>query len=546
MDEIEIPQYFLCPISLQIMKDPVTTVTGITYDRESIEQWLSAAAQPSTTCPITKQPLHRDSDLTPNHMLSRLIQSWCIANDSGIDRIPTPKSPINKSNVVKLIRDLENPVLYANSLKKMDELTSESEKNRKCMAETGAAKAMITFVLRRFREGNIMKDPVTTVTGITYDRESIEQWLSAAAQPSTTCPITKQPLHRDSDLTPNHMLSRLIQAWCIANDSGIDRIPTPKSPINKSNVVKLIRDLENPVLYMNSLKKIDELTSESEQNRKCMAETGAAKAMNTFILRRFREGNTTGLEEALRILHLTWNPTPENKQLFKENFEFLQSIIWILKTESENSQTRKTQAVIVLKMITEIASSSLLERLKLDFFKELLNILRKTISQQAIKSVLQTLIEVCPLGRNRMKIVEAGAIFHLIEMELSGHRQEKKSTTELIFYLLAQLCSCADGRAQLIKHAGGIAMVSKRLLRVSTATDDKSLHILALISRFSATREVLMEMLSVGAVSKICMVIQADCADYLQKKARDILRLHSNVWSNSPCIQVYLLTRYPR
>ncbi|XP_022866571.1 E3 ubiquitin-protein ligase PUB24-like, partial [Olea europaea var. sylvestris] len=205
----------------------------------------------------------------------------------------------------------------------------------------------------------IMKDPVTTVTGITYDRESIEQWLSAAAQPSTTCPITKQPLHRDSDLTPNHMLARLIQAWCIANGShGIDRIPTPKSPINKSNVVKLIRDLENPVLYMNSLKKMDELTSESEKNRKCMAETGAAKAMITFILRRFREGNTTGLEEALRILHLTWNPTSENKQLFKENFEFLQSIIWILKTESENSQTLKTQAVIVLKMITEIASSS--------------------------------------------------------------------------------------------------------------------------------------------------------------------------------------------
>ncbi|KAL2540970.1 plant U-box 24 [Abeliophyllum distichum] len=395
----------------------------------------------------------------------------------------------------------------------------------------------------------IMKDPVTTVTGITYDRESIEQWLlAAAAQPSTTCPVTKQPLHKNSDLTPNHMLRRLIQAWCIANGNrGIDRIPSPKSPISKSNVVKLIRDLENPVLFINSLKKMDELASENENNRKCMAEIGAAKAMVTFILRCFREGNTTGLAEALRILRLTWNPTPENKQLLKDSFDFFQSITWILKTENDqNDQTLKTQAVLVLKMITEIASSSVLERLKPDFFKELINILRKTSSQQAIKSVLQTLVEICPLGRNRMKIVEAGAVFHLIEMELSGHLQEKKSTTELIFCLLAQLCSCADGRAQLLKHAGGIGMVSKRLLRVSAATDDKSLNILALISRFSATREVLMEMLSVGAVSKICMVIQADCADYLQKKAREILRLHSNVWSNSPCIQVYLMTRYPR
>ncbi|KAJ4967126.1 hypothetical protein NE237_018975 [Protea cynaroides] len=34
MDEVDVPSYFLCPISLQIMKDPVTVSSGITYDRE--------------------------------------------------------------------------------------------------------------------------------------------------------------------------------------------------------------------------------------------------------------------------------------------------------------------------------------------------------------------------------------------------------------------------------------------------------------------------------------------------------------------------------
>jgi hypothetical protein len=43
MNEIEIPPYFLCPISFQIMKAPVSTVTGITYDRENIEKWLMKA-----------------------------------------------------------------------------------------------------------------------------------------------------------------------------------------------------------------------------------------------------------------------------------------------------------------------------------------------------------------------------------------------------------------------------------------------------------------------------------------------------------------------
>ncbi|KAK8707478.1 hypothetical protein V6N13_058538 [Hibiscus sabdariffa] len=90
MDDNEIPQYFICPISLQIMKDPVTAVTGITYDRESIEKWLKTAKD--ITCPVTKQVLPSGSDLTPNHTLRRLIQAWCTANASeAIDKVPTPE-----------------------------------------------------------------------------------------------------------------------------------------------------------------------------------------------------------------------------------------------------------------------------------------------------------------------------------------------------------------------------------------------------------------------------------------------------------------------
>ncbi|CAK9184669.1 unnamed protein product [Ilex paraguariensis] len=388
-----------------------------------------------------------------------------------------------------------------------------------------------------------MKDPVTAVTGITYDRESIEHWLSTAED--VTCPYTKQPLPRDSELTPNHMLRRLIQAWCIENaKNGIDPIPTPKSPLNKSVVLKLLRELNAPQVHVSTLKKIDAIVNENEKNRKFMEETsGATKAMVLFFIKCFKEGRTEGLEEALRILHLIWSPTNDNKQIVKENFDLVQSIIWILQTDMDNHVTVKIHAVAVLKMVVEYASSCLLERLKPDFFKETVKILQENISQQAVKSVLQVLNEVCPWGRNRIKIVEAGAVFELVEMEL---QKPDKNITELIFCLLAHLCSCADGRAQLLNHAGGIAMLAKRTLRVSPATDDRAIHILALIAKFSATQEVLSEMLRVGGVAKLCMVIQADCAAYLKKKAREVLRLHSKVWSNSPCIDVYLLTRYPR
>ncbi|KAK6235281.1 hypothetical protein SCA6_010618 [Theobroma cacao] len=388
----------------------------------------------------------------------------------------------------------------------------------------------------------IMKDPVTAVTGITYDRESIEQWLKIATD--TTCPVTKQPLPSDSDLTPNHTLRRLIQAWCTENESnGIDRIPTPKSPLSKSRVIKLMREFEHTSFYVNALKKMEALGKENEKNRKCMEEAGVAKAVILLLRRCYKERRITGLEEALRLVYLIWTPSSEVKALVNENHDLIDCLTWILGCEMENPVVVKTHAMLVLRKVIEVANTRLVEKLKLEFFKEILRVLKLKISLQATKSALLIMIEVCLWGRNKSKIVEANAIFELIEFELQN---PEKNITELNINLLAHLCSCADGRAQFLRHAGSIAMVAKRILRVSPATDDQAVHILSLISKYSATKQVLLEMLRVGAVTKLCMVIQADCAAYLKKKARGVLRLHSNLWNNSPCIAVYLLTRYQR
>ncbi|XP_015087641.1 E3 ubiquitin-protein ligase PUB23-like [Solanum pennellii] len=399
----------------------------------------------------------------------------------------------------------------------------------------------------------IMKDPVTTVTGMTYDRESIEMWLLTGVEEAmtTTCPVTKQNLPRDIELlTPNHMLRRIIQAWCIANASkGIDTIPTPKYPLNKSHILRLVRQVNNDKLCVEALRKIDVLVIENnEKNKKSLEEVGAIKAMVPFIVKSYKERKLiNGLEEALRIFHLVWSSTIENIQLVKENHDLIEAISWILKSDMTKTQVViKTQAMMVLKNVTEVSSSNLLSGLNPEFFQDIVNTLRKKsehhISQQATKGALQVLINACPWGRNKHKIIESGAIFELIELELGN---TEKRVSELVLCVLAHLCTLADGRAELLKHAGGLSVVAKRTLRVSSSTDDCAIQIFGSISRCSATKEVLMEMLRVGVVSKLCMVIQASCGDYLKKKAMEILKTHSNVWSDSPCIQVYLLTRYP-
>ncbi|KAF3333332.1 U-box domain-containing protein 17-like protein [Carex littledalei] len=78
-----VPKDFCCPISLDLMCDPVVVSTGQTYDRASIIQWMDEG---HSTCPNSGQLLS-DSRLTPNRALRSLISLWCsvlgVPYDSG-------------------------------------------------------------------------------------------------------------------------------------------------------------------------------------------------------------------------------------------------------------------------------------------------------------------------------------------------------------------------------------------------------------------------------------------------------------------------------
>ncbi|KAI5396123.1 E3 ubiquitin-protein ligase PUB24 [Lathyrus oleraceus] len=384
----------------------------------------------------------------------------------------------------------------------------------------------------------IMKDPVTAITGITYDRDSIEHWLFL--NKNTTCPVTKQPLPLDSDLTPNHTLRRLIQSWCTQNASlGVDRIPTPKPPLTKTHVEKLLKGIKDSKIRIKSLMQLELLAAENERNKKCLLENGVPKAMIMFIYDCYKKGDfleLEGIEEALSFLQFVKVPNEEAKNLLSENNEIINCLTWILDLpyEMKNSVAVKSHAVLVLKRFINNCDSILLERLKPEFFKSVVKALKTgVITQQGLCAALHVLLCCCPLGRNRLMMVEAGAVCELIEIELMSIPE--KRITELTFGILFHLCSCANGRFQLLSHEGSIAVLTERILRGSMAVDDRAVFILSLISKFSATKTVLEEMLKVGTVSKLFVLLQADHAKYLKDKVMEIFKAHSEVWKNSPC-----------
>ncbi|CAA0814550.1 U-box domain-containing protein 21 [Striga hermonthica] len=142
--ELTIPTDFRCPISLDLMKDPVSLSTGITYDRDSIERWLDSG---HARCPVTNQPL-RTLDQIPNHALRKMIQEWCVDNRSlGVERVPTPRVPISPQEVSDICAEMRDATETENEQKcrelvaKIKDSACESERNRRCISSNGIGAA---------------------------------------------------------------------------------------------------------------------------------------------------------------------------------------------------------------------------------------------------------------------------------------------------------------------------------------------------------------------------------------------------------------------
>lgn len=70
--EYKIPAEMLCPISSDIMRDPVICTDGHTYERATIAEWVRRRA----TSPLTNEALAEPVMLIPNHALRSLITSF--------------------------------------------------------------------------------------------------------------------------------------------------------------------------------------------------------------------------------------------------------------------------------------------------------------------------------------------------------------------------------------------------------------------------------------------------------------------------------------
>ncbi|CAK9860419.1 unnamed protein product [Sphagnum jensenii] len=189
------PDEFRCPISLDLMSDPVIVASGHTYDRASITRWIDAGNQ---TCFKSGQKLSHLS-LIPNYALRSLISQWCedhhipfdkqdkvSKKGSSMEHIATTKAALEATKVTasflvgKLVTG--SPEAQKQAAYELRLLAKCSMDNRMCIADAGAIPLLVSLLSSK--DSKTQENAVTALLNLSiFDKNKVLIMAAEALDP---------------------------------------------------------------------------------------------------------------------------------------------------------------------------------------------------------------------------------------------------------------------------------------------------------------------------------------------------------------------------
>lgn len=372
----------------------------------------------------------------------------------------------------------------------------------------------------------LFTDPVTLCTGQTYDRPSIEKWIASG---NLTCPVTMQRLH-DLSMVPNHTLSHLIHLWLnqTAHSTPIDtylvalkQTLESQQPIweKKLQALKHLSTLPSvddqsllrfgffQILINLAFEEEEELASLTHQRLELveLALAYVVKLMPFSDLGRFNLLKKESRFAALSIL------LEKGTHLIKI---LICNILEAVLTSSSN-ETEELSAMI---------------RASADIQRSIINLTYnedENISEEAVKVVLAFSTNSEGTGEQTLEnLVQAGAIRGLTRHILSVNGGSTAAAAAL-----EALVAVEGGKEALLREEKGVKALVKMVFRVSDHQGSESAlnGLMGLCGASAAARE---EVVKAGVLTQLLLLIQSQCGWQIKVKARALLRMLGNVWSD--------------
>ncbi|OVA03741.1 Armadillo [Macleaya cordata] len=356
------PDDFLCPISLEIMTDPVIISTGHTFDRVSIQKWFKSG---NLICPKTGEKLS-STELVPNSVLRKLIRQYC--SNNGIPIAPEPVYNRNRDDVK---RTRTEPTSNCGAAEEAMKMVS---KFLACNLATGSGldKNKSAYEIRLLAKSNIFN-------------------MSCLAE-SGTIPYLLNLLCSMSPSTQENAMAALLNLSKHQKESKIKR-----SIVENGGLV-LILDVLTEGLKIDTRKTAAATLfhlSSIEEHRKLIGEIPEAIPALVKLLRENSLNSSGKKSVVVAILGLLWFPGNHKKVLAAGTVKVL---VDLLNSDSENSEFI-SESLAVLAILAEkpegtfaiLRTSSAVHRL-VDLLES------STISPPAKEYCVSVLLSLCTNG----------------------------------------------------------------------------------------------------------------------------------------------------
>jgi hypothetical protein len=378
----------------------------------------------------------------------------------------------------------------------------------------------------------LMEDPVTVSTGVTYDRRSIERWFFKFGK--TTCPATMQRL-ASFDLTPNHTLKRVISSWLVRASSSSDKLPPERLPA-------MLAGIEDTPFKVTALKKLKSCMVGDESAQVDFVACGGIQVLGRVMTQALAESGAGGdfsafrtCEEAGAVLAtLPLSDEPSMELLLRP-----ESMGPVVALVQRGSAEARMHAMAILAKISRASADRDWTAGVIDvddLVKSLLELVSDGASPKLSARALDVLLDVAARSRGarRARAVQLGAVRVLVELLPDADRH----VAERALLLLKRLCKCAEGRVAFADHALAVPAVSRAVLRLSGLATRLAVSVLWLVACAVAPAErVLDDMATSGCVLKLLALLQVDGSPSTKDKAAKMLKVHEAFWKQYPCFR---------
>ncbi|KAM6592199.1 hypothetical protein CsatA_014804 [Cannabis sativa] len=390
IEDVTVPSYFCCPLSSELMLDPVIMASGQTYERSSIVKWLNDGL---TICPKTHQKLSHTNVIT-NYTVKAMIATWSEENNV--------KLPVysDRTRTVVVASSQPDHVDVGNGIEKGEKANGhpspEHSYSHSRSESTSSAVSSIDYVL--------------------------------------SGEITSEPPNKE----PRNSLWRSGKQLYMANKESKSSVSEDLT--TTSHVTKLIEDLESLSIeeQTTAAEELRLLAKHNVENRSIIGQCGAIKPLLSLL---YSETKQTQEHAVTALLNLSINE--DNKAMIAEAGA-IEPLIHVLRTGNNGAKENSAAALFSLSVLEEYK-----EKIgRSGAVKALVDLLGSG-TLRGKKDAATALFNLSIFHENKARIVQAGAIRHLVELLDPGTGMVDKAVA-----LLSNLSTVGEGRLTMVREGG--------------------------------------------------------------------------------------------